>query len=357
MIRETRTTDVRIRGRSATLVAGGLTTLLALSACGSDSGSNDSAGSGGDGGTLTLYNAQHEDLMKLMVDGFTKQTGIKVNMRNGDDFELANQIVQEGKASPADVFVTENSPAMTLVDGAKGFTKVDPAALAQVPPQFAPKDGDWVGFAARSTVLAYNKTQLKPAQLPTTILDLAKPQWNGKVGIASAGADFQAIVSAVVAVEGEAKAAEWLKGLKANAKVYRGNNAVMQAVNNGEIQAGVIYHYYWYKDQAESGENSNNTSLHFFGHQDPGAFLSVSGAGVLATSKHQKQAQQLVKFLNGAEGQKILAASAAMEYPIGKGAAANKALKPLSELDPPTVEVSTLNGSKVVELMQQAGLL
>src|SRR4051795_650793 len=131
MVRQTRTTDVRIRGRSASLMAGGLTTLLALSACGSDSGSSQ-AGSGGDGGTLTLYNAQHEDLMKLMVDGFTKQTGIKVNMRNGDDFELANQIVQEGKASPADVFVTENSPAMTLVDGAKGFTKVDPATLAQV---------------------------------------------------------------------------------------------------------------------------------------------------------------------------------------------------------------------------------
>src|SRR3954451_17351064 len=120
MVRQTRTTDVRIRGRSASLVAGGLTTLLALSACGSGSGSGSSqAGGGGDGGTLTLYNAQHEDLMKLMVDGFTKQTGIKVNMRNGDDFELANQIVQEGKASPADVFVTENSPAMTLVDGAK----------------------------------------------------------------------------------------------------------------------------------------------------------------------------------------------------------------------------------------------
>jgi iron(III) transport system substrate-binding protein len=347
--------DVRIRGRSATLVAGGLTTLLALAACGSgDGGSGSQSGSGG---ILTLYNAQHEDLMKLMVDGFTKQTGVKVNMRNGDDFELANQIVQEGNASPADVFVTENSPAMTLVDGAKGFTKVNATALGQVPTQFTPKDGNWVGFAARSTVLAYNKTQLKPSQLPASILDLAKPEWKGKIGIASAGADFQAIVSAVVSLEGEAKAAQWLQGLKTNAKVYRGNNAVMQAVDKGEIQAGVIYHYYWYKDQAESGENSNHTSLHYFGHQDPGAFLSVSGAGVLATSKHQKQAQQLVTFLNGPEGQKILANSAAMEYPIGKGAAANKALKPLSELDPPKVEISTLNGSKVIQLMQQAGLL
>src|SRR3954452_21190462 len=146
MVRQTRTTDVRIRGRSASLVAGGLTTLLALSACGSDSGSGSSsqAGAGGDGGTLTLYNAQHEDLMKLMVDGFTKQTGIQVQMRSGEDFELANQLVQEGSASPADVFVTENSPAMTLVDSKGLFAKVQSNTLAQVPGQYAPSDGDWV---------------------------------------------------------------------------------------------------------------------------------------------------------------------------------------------------------------------
>ena len=258
--------------------------------------------------------------MKLMVDGFTKQTGIKVNMRNGDDFELANQIVQEGKASPGRRVRHRELPGDDAGRRRQGLHQGRPDhARAGARRSSRRKDGDWVGFAARSTVLAYNKTQLKPAQLPASILDLAKPEWKGKIGIASAGADFQAIVSAVVAVEGEAKAAEWLKGLKANAKVYRGNNAVMQAVNNGEIQAGVIYHYYWYKDQAESGENSNNTSLHFFGNQDPGAFLSVSGAGVLATSKHQKQAQQLVKFLNGAEGQKILADSAAHGVPHRQG--------------------------------------
>ena len=350
-------TNVRIRGRSATVVAGGLTAVLALAACGSGSGSSG-AGSGGDATTLTLYNAQHEDLMKLMVAGFTKETGIKVNMRNGEDFELANQIVQEGKASPADVFVTENSPAMTLVDGAKGVRQGRPRPRSTRCPRSSPPRTA-TGSASPPARRCWPTTRPSSSrpQLPASIIDLAKPQWKGKIGIASAGADFQAIVSAVVALEGEAKAEQWLKGLKENAKVYRGNNAVMQAVDKGEIQAGVIYHYYWFKDQAESGDNSNNTSLHFFGNKDPGAFLSVSGAGVLATSKHQKQAQQLVTFLNGPEGQKILADSAAMEYPIGKGATANKALKPLTELDPPTVDVSTLNGSKVVELMQQAGLL
>jgi iron(III) transport system substrate-binding protein len=346
---------MRIHGRVA-LAAGLVAVMLGVGACGTSSTPSGS-GAAAAKPSLTLYNAQHEDLMKLMTDDFTKATGIKVEMRNGEDFELGNQLVQEGAASPADVFATENSPAMTLVGGKGLFSPVEEATLAQVPAQFAPADKSWVGFAGRSTVFAYNTAQLKPADLPASLMDLAKPQWKGKVGISPAGADFQAIVSGVLVLKGEAATASWLKGLKANTKVYQGNSAVMKAVNAGEIQSGVIYHYYWYKDQAESGANSKNITLKYFGNQDPGAFLSLSGAGVLKSSKHQAEAQQFVKYLNSPAGQKVLADSAALEYPIGKGAAANKVLKPLTELSPPTVPVTSLNGPKVVEMMQQAGLL
>lgn len=355
---------MRMYARAVTAV-GLVAVLLGVAACGTSDSSTSDNGTAATGAskdsaekaTLTLYNAQHEDLMKLMVDDFTKTTGIKVNMRNGEDFELGNQLVQEGKASPADVFVTENSPAMTLVDSKGLFTTVEDATLAQVPAQFAPADKEWVGFAARSTVFVYNPAQLKAASLPASIMDLAKPQWKGKVGISPAGADFQAIVSAVLALKGEPATAAWLKGLKDNTKVYQGNSAVLKAVNAGEVSSGVIYHYYWFKDQAESGANSKNVKQLYFGKNDPGAFLSISGAGVIKSSKHPAEAQQLVKYLNGAAGQKVLADSKALEYPIGNGAKANKVLKPLSELTPPKVDVATLNGPKVVQLMQKAGLL
>ena len=347
---------MRFNGRVAS-AAGLVAVMLGVAACGTSSSSTKAGKTAGEKATLTLYNAQHEDLMALMVADFTKQTGIKVKMRNGADFELGNQLVQEGAASPADVFVTENSPAMTLVASKGLFSKVEDATLAQVPAQFAPADKDWVGFAARSTVFVYNPAQLKAADLPASIMELAQPQWKGKMGISPAGADFQAIVSAVLALKGETATAAWLKGLKENTKVYQGNGAVMKAVNAGEISSGVIYHYYWYKDQAESGANSNKVKLQYFGNQDPGAFLSISGAGVIKSSKHQAEAQQLVKYLNSPAGQRVLADSKALEYPIGNGATANKVLKPLGELSPPTVDVTTLNGPKVVELMQQAGLL
>lgn len=334
----------RMRAAIAAILAVAATTTMA--ACG-----------GGDGNALIVYNAQHEDLMKDMVGAFTAETGIKVKLRSGADFELANQLVEEGSGSPADVFVTENSPAMTLVDGSGGFSTLDPATLAQVPSRFAPSDGDWIGFAARSTVLVYDTRKLSSADLPASIMDLAGPKWKGKVGIAAAGADFQAIVSAVVAVEGEAAASQWLDGLKANAKIYQNNVAVMKAANDGEIEAGVMYHYYWYKDQAESGDNSANTALHFFGNKDAGAFLSVSGAGVLKSSAKQAEARQFVRFLSGTGGQQVLADTEAFEYTVSDEVTSNAKLKPMAELDPPDVDIAELNGPRVVELMRQGGLL
>ncbi|MEU9885802.1 iron ABC transporter substrate-binding protein [Sphaerisporangium sp. NPDC051011] len=340
----------------ALLVA--LAATLGVAGCGGTDGSSTaSAPASPEKATITLYNAQHEDLMKLMVDAFTKESGIKVDMRSGEDPDMANQIVQEGSASPADVFVTENSPAMTLVASKGGFAKVDPATLAQVGKQYAPSTGDWVGFAARSTVFAYNSQQLKQDELPASIMDLADPKWKGRFGVAAGGADFQAIVSAVLAVKGEAATAEWLKGLKANAKIYQGNGAAMRAVNAGEIQAAVIYHYYWYQDRAEAGTNSKNVELHFFPAKDAGAFVGVSGAGVLKSSKHPAEAQALVKFLTGKNGQQVLADSDALEYSISSEVPTNPKLKPLGELSPPDIELSALNGPKVIELMQQAGLL
>jgi iron(III) transport system substrate-binding protein len=326
--------------------------LLTVAGC-SSGGDSASATSKADKPTLVLYNAQHEDVGKAWADGFTKATGIKVDVRSGSDFEMANQIVAEGKASPADVFITENSPAMSLLSSKSLFAPVDAATKAQVPARYESSAGDWVGVAARSTVFAYHTG----AAMPASILDLAKPEWKGKFGVSPSGADFQAIVSAVYAVKGDAAATEWLKGIKANAKIYRGNTAILQAVNAGQIPGGVIYHYYWFNDQADGGKNSNNTKLEYFGHQDPGAFVSVSGGGVLKSSKHPAEAQQFLAYMSGRTGQEMLSAGTAMEYSVGNNIPANPKLTPLDQLDSPNVDLNTLNGPKVISEMQRVGLL
>jgi len=321
---------------------------LALAGC---SGDED------DGPKIVVYNAQHEQLLEEIAPKFEEKTGIDVELRNGSDLELAAQLIAEGDASKADVFLTENSPAMSAVERAGLFAPLDAAAVEPIPAQYRPESGLWTGFVARSTVVVYNTDLVDPADLPASILDLADPKYAGQVSFSPTGADFQAIVAAVLDLEGEDATRAWLEGLKANGTVYDGNNVVLESVNSGEMAMGVIYHYYWYRDQAEAGENSDNSELYFFGDQDPGAFLSISGAGVLENAENPDGAQQFVEYLTSEEGQQALADSYALEYPLNPAVSLEPPVKPLSELQPPTVGITDLDSDTVIDLLTETGFL
>ncbi|SRR6266567_2715571 len=309
------------------------------------------------GEAIVVYNAQHKSLTEEWAAAFTKDAGIKVTVRNGGDTELGNQIVQEGSASPADVFLTENSPAMALVEGAGLFAALPDDILSQVPAEYRPNSGRWIGIAARSTVFVYNKAKLTQAQLPKSIMDLADPSWKGRWAASPAGADFQAIVSAVLELKGEEQTLAWLKAMKTNATAYKGNGVAMKAVNAAQAEGAVIYHYYYFGDQAKTGENSDKLGVHYFRNKDPGAFVSISGAGVLASSKRKAQSMAFVKWLAGKGGQDILKTGTSYEYAIGANAQSNAKLEPLKALQAPALDPAKLNAKKVTELMTAAGLL
>jgi iron(III) transport system substrate-binding protein len=338
---------MRRRWSRIAAVLSALAVVLGATAC-SSSGGNDE---------LLIYNAQHESLTKEWIDAFTKETGVKVTYRQGGDTELGNQLIAEGDASPADVFLTENSPAMAAVEHAGLFADLDAETINQVPSQYRPASGKWTGVAARTTVFVYNTAKLQPDQLPKSMLDLEQPAWKGRWGGAPAKADFQAIVSALLQLEGEQATAQWLAGMKTNAVVYNDNIATMKAVNAGEVDGGLIYHYYWFRDQAKTKADSGNTELHYFKNQDPGAFVSLSGGGVLKSSKKAQQAQQFLRFITGKAGQEVLEKGDSFEYTVASGVPANPALVPLNDLQAPVVDPSTLDAQKVSDLMTKGGLL
>lgn len=333
--------------RIAALVS---TVLLAagLAACSSSSEETDG---------LLIYNAQHESLTKEWIDAFTKATGIKVTYRQGGDTELGNQLIAEGAASPADVFLTENSPAMAAVEKAGLFADVDPATIAQVPAEYRPSTNKWTGVAARTTVFAYNTTKLTEDKLPKSIMDLEQPQWEGRWGAPPVKPDFQAIVAAMLDLTGEPATSKWLEAMKANAEIFSDNLATLKAVSQGQVDGGIIYHYYWFRDQAKTKEISTNTKLYYFRNQDPGAFVSISGGGVLASSKKKDQAQRFLTFITSKAGQEVLENGDSFEYPVASGVPANPALPPLAGLQAPAVNPSDLDAQKVTDLMTKAGLL
>lgn len=315
------------------------------------------AACGEDEPKLVVYNAQHEPLLKELAPEFTEETGIEVELRNGKDLEMSNQIVAEGKASPADVFLTENSPAMSQVEAAGLFDELPSGILDVIPAQYRPVSGLWTGFVARSTVLVYNTDQVQESDLPASLLDLAKPEWKGRISFSPTGADFQAIVAAVLELEGEEATLAWLEGIKANGKVYDGNNLVLEAVDSGEVEVGIVYHYYWERDRKENGDVSDHSAQHYFTGGDPGAFVSVSGAGILKSSDMKAEARKFVEFLVEKKGQQILADSYALEYPLNPEVELEGVTKPFSELQPPQVNVSDLDAETVVDLLEEVGFL
>jgi iron(III) transport system substrate-binding protein len=306
---------------------------------------------------LQVYSAQHQDLTNAWAEAFTEATGVKVQIRQGADASMGHQLVAEGSESPADVFLTENSPAMTLVERNNLLAPLDETTRRQVPANLMPSSKAWTAIAARSTVLVYNTAKLGKEDLPRSLMDLADPRWKDRWGCAPGGADFQAIVAGMLADQGEQKTTAWLDGLKNNARALENNIATMQSVNAGEIECGVIYHYYWYRDQAGTKEGSKNTALHYFRNQDPGAFGSLSAGAVLAGANKPAKARRFLAFITGKAGQQVLVDSKSMEYAVGKGVASAPELPPLDSLEAPPVDPFTLNSDKVSSLMTDADIL
>jgi iron(III) transport system substrate-binding protein len=355
----------RVGNRLVVVTAAALAAVAALSACGSSSGGSggDPAGAKSTGETITLYNGQHEQTANGLVTAFEQKTGIKVNIQNDDEDTFANEIALQGSHSPADVLYTENSPALEFLQGKGLLAQTDASTLAQVPSQYSSPQGDWVGVSARVSVMIYNPSLISKSQLPTSVMQLADPQYKGKLAFAPAETDFQPIVTSVIKAYGQAKALQWLEGVKSNAAAhtYPDNETIADEVNRGVAAFGVINQYYWYRLQAEIGQSAMHSDITYFAPHDPGYVVDVSGAAVLKSSKHQAAAQKFLAFLVSKQGQEIIARASgdeqSYEYPLVSGVTTSASETPFAQLQPYPITIAELgNGQQAINLLQQAGL-
>ena len=329
------------------------TAALALAGCSSSSG----GGAAGAQDTLTLYNGQHPQTTQVLVDAFQKATGIHVKIKNGDNQQLANEVIAEGSSSPADVLYTEDSPVLSVVQSKGLFAKVDSSTLAHVPRADSSAKGDWVGVTGRAVVLAYNPKLISGSRLPRSIMDLSKPAYQGKIGIEQTSGSFEEEVTAIRLMKGDAATKKWLAGLKRNAKIYNSHDAILQAVDNGKLPLGLINNYYWFRTRQSTKSDSLPSKLLYLGHQDPGALVSISGAGVLKSAPHPAAAQKFLAYITSPAGQKVLAKSQSFEYTLNPKVKRNPELKPYSQIDPPALSRAKLGAgqSKTVSMLQKAG--
>jgi iron(III) transport system substrate-binding protein len=298
---------------------------IAVAGCGGSSSGKKS---------IVLYNGQHLELAQALISAFERQTGITVHLRTNDGVVLADQILQEGGSSPADVYLTENSPELMNLEEHGLLARLPRSILQRIPSAYSSPHGKWVGAALRVSSLVYDPERLTSSKLrlPRSILDLARPEWRGKVAVAPLDSDFPPIVGAVIASRGEKAAAAWLAGLKRNAHVYQDEEAVVAAVDRGDVPVGIVNQYYWYRLRLEQGAARTKSRLYYFGGQDPGSVVNVAGAAVLASSNKQAAAQRFLAFLVSPQGQRIVARGDDFEYPADPAVPANSAIPPLAKV-------------------------
>jgi iron(III) transport system substrate-binding protein len=305
---------------------------------------------------ITVYSGRSEKLVGPLIERFQKETGTTVRVRYGDTAELAAQILEEGDNSPADVFFAQDAGALGALQEKGRFASLPQSILTRVPGAFRSKEGRWVGTSGRVRVAAYNPTLVKESELPGSILDFTGRRWRGRIGWAPTNGSFQVFVTAMRVLKGDDVARRWLEGVKANgAKVYPNNDAIAEAVSEGEIEVGFVNHYYPF----EIREEIPNAKVedHFFENGDPGGLINVAGCGILASSKNKETAGRLIAFLLSDEGQRYFVEKT-FEYPLVPGLAPDPRLPAFESLEAPAVDLSGLSDLEgTLDLLKEVGLL
>jgi iron(III) transport system substrate-binding protein len=319
-----------------------------------------SSASGAGGASIVVYNGQQSQATDNLVAAFEQKTGITVQVRIDDSIILANELLQEGSNSPADVFLSEDSPELMTLEQHGLLAKLPASILDQTASQDNSPDGDWVAVGLHVSVLDYDPALISRGQLPSSILDLAQPRWKGKFGIAPTDPDFAALVGAVIDTYGTKTTIAWLEGLKRNAHTYVDDLTLAYAVFSGSVPCGVINQNYMYDVQLQDGTESE---LYYFPAGNVGSVTSISGAAVVASSKHKAAAEEFLKFVVSKQGQEIIAHSDVFEYPARPGIRLSGILPPIETLPPlasiphDTMSPAALgNDALAAQLIEQVGL-
>lgn len=308
---------------------------------------------------LTVYSGRNEALIAPLIAQFTAETGIEIDTLYGDTAAVANQILEEGTNSPADVYIGQDAGALGALAKA-GLMRVLPSdILERVPKQFRSTDGLWVGISGRARVLVYNPQKIEELglELPTSILDLTRPEYKGLVGWAPANASFQSNVTALRVLQGDEAAAQWLADMVTNETISFGssNGNLNAAVASGEIVMGITNHYYMFGLLAETPDAP--IAQHFFPAGDPGALINVAGTGVLTTSDQPGLSQRFILYLLGHDAQQYFV-DKTFEYPVIADIPAHEKVTPLADIQSPVLDLSNLDDLQTtLALIEDSGAL
>ena len=329
------------------VVAIGIGATLILSGCGSTPADNDE-------GDLVIYAGRDEGLIAPLIKAFEQDSGINVDVRYAETPQFASTILIEGDKSPADVFLSQDAGALGALSKEGLLKKLPEDITGAVFKNYTSSDDTWVGVTGRARVIAYDGEKLESDEVPGAVEAFTADEWKGKVGFPPGNASFQSFITGFRVAKGDAAAKAWLEGMADNdLQKYEGNDLVLEAINKGSLEIGLINHYYWYQLAAELGAENMRAQIKFADPGDPGALVNVTGAGIL--SDHP-DARTFVEYLISEAGQRYFVENT-FEYPLIDGVDAPEGLPALDDLKGPEIDLADLADLETsVGLIDAAGL-
>jgi iron(III) transport system substrate-binding protein len=305
-------------------------------------------------GPVTLYSGRAESLIAPLLERFERDSGIDVEVRYAGTPELAATLLEEGRRTPADVFLSQDAAALGALSRAGLLRPLDEALLAKVSSEVRSDRGDWVGLSGRARVVVYGTERIAEADLPQDLEQVLDPKYRGRFGVAPTNASFHAHLAAFRAAAGAEALERWLAGLVANEpRRYANNRAIVDAVIAGEIDWGLVNHYYLWgalRDRPDAPAKN-----FFMPAGDVSSFVNVAGVGLLSDDP---SALRLVEYLLGDEAQRYFSEET-FEYPLATGAAPAVDLPPLETLPLARVDFAALseNLEPTLQAIERSGLL
>ena len=306
---------------------------------------------------LTLYSGRGEPLVAPIIDAFTAQTGITVNVRYAGTAELAVLLQEEGDASPADLYWAQDAAALGAVVGL--FAPLPEELVANVPAAYRDSDNRWVATSGRGRVVAYSTERVAEDDLPASIFDLTDPKWKGRIALPATNGSFLAHVTAMRVVHGDDTTREWLEGIAANEPVaVRNNSAAIQAIGDGEADICLTNNYYLSRFLNRDADFPVTQTL-FTNEGDIGNLLLVAGMGVLNSSNHQDEAHAFIEFLLSPAAQQYFTGEVS-EFPIVPGTIVTRQDINIDDVMrvAPEVDLNTIGDLEgTLEMLREVGLI
>ncbi|RWZ58870.1 Fe(3+) ABC transporter substrate-binding protein [Halobacillus fulvus] len=315
------------------------------------------------GGEVNLYTGRHYETDQELYDQFTEETGIEVNVIQGDDDELIARLDREGKASEADLLMTADAGRLHRAKSMDLLQQVDSETLNEnIPENLRDEESQWFGLTKRARVIVYNKETVNPEDIQT-YADLTKDEFQDKVLIRSSSNIYnQSLLASMIALDGEEAAKEWAQGIVDNmARAPKGGDRDQaKAVIAGEGDVAVMNTYYLGKmlnsEDEEEVKVAEQLGIIFPNQDTTGTHVNISGIGMTASSKNQENAQQFMEFLTTEAAQEQFA-EANYEYPVNPNVEAAELLQSWGEFKAQDLNLSELgeNNERAIQIMNEVG--